>query len=557
MKAFHLLLSLLFLARSYASFLEPYPNGTKVFYYDKSYGEWINGKIVEFNSETELYAMQWEDGRTEDSSRFNDNDLYDMVENYETLWPIGTPLYNSVNATFGSITGLSQFGAYTITWDNGDVEIDLHALDKVDEMVKDYMVHSEEAGLIPLGTHVYYYDEEDKEWDMGKVTKWTSTQGYTILWGDNVTEVGLYTDRAMHDMVNNYKSKNAIESDEAIPEGTGVYGYNQEDHAWYEGTITKESPQLGYTIMWENSAIEIAQYSHDEVRQMVLNFMNKKLISPDTEVIPIGTFVEQDGASSKKIGRVKKWTPMDGYTVQWIDGSIDNKTFTKVQIDSMMRAYHTNNTDHWPAGTRLYQLQQNIGIWREGVISGWSSETSYIITWSDGTIENNAYSKNEMNEMVKYAHLYLSEDSAYVGNSIEVGTSVFLNYDDEWYEGVITAYDPMEGYTITWTDGSTETNAYTKAELDEMIDNWKTKRPPSRFGPWVSSKDSNPMYGVLIFFLFLAVAGPVLILFRKFILTRDEREIQQHDGEESVIMFQDPNALPGDPKLIPDIKELA
>ncbi|CAJ1931660.1 unnamed protein product [Cylindrotheca closterium] len=555
MKVFHLLISLLFLARTYAlSVLEPWPNGTKVFYYDKSYGEWINGKILEYDRQTELYTMKWEDGRTEDSSRFNDNDLYNMVENYETLWPIGTPLYNSVNATFGTVADLTQFGSYTITWENGDVENDQHSLDKVDTMVKDYMVYHEEAGLIPLGTHVYYYDEEDKKWDMGKVTKWTSTQGYTIMWGDNVTEIGLYTDRVMHDMVNNYKSKTAIESDEPIPEGTGVYDYDHEAHAWYKGTITKQSPQLGYTIMWENSAIEVAQYSHDEVRQMVLNFMNKDLISPDTEIIPVGTYVEQDGAITR-IGHIKRWTPMDGYTVYWEDGSIDTKTYTKVQIDSMMRAYHNKNTDHWPEGTRLYQLHNN--IWREGVISDWSSQTSYIITWKDGTIENNAYTGNEMNEMVKFAHLYLSEDSPYVGNSIAVGTPVFLNYDDEWYEGVITAYEPKEGYTITWNHGTEETNEYSKSELDEMIDNWKTKRPPSKYGPWVSSNDTNPMYGVLIFFCFLAISGPVLILFRKYVLRlRDEREIQDDDGEGE-IMFQDPNALPSDPKLLPDAKDFA
>ena len=94
-----------------------------------------------------------------------------------------------------------------------------------------------------------------------------------------------------------------------------------------------------------------------------------------------------------------------------------------------------------------------------------------------------------------------------------------------------------------------------------MIDNWKTKRPPSKFGPWVAPDDTNPMYGVLVFFLFLAVAGPVLILFRKYVLKlRDEREIQDDDGddhESTTIMFQDPHALPRDPKLLPDAKEFA
>lgn len=98
---------------------------------------------------------------------------------------------------------------------------------------------------------------------------------------------------------------------------------------------------------------------------------------------------------------------------------------------------------------------------------------------------------------------------------------------------------------------------YTKEELDEMIYNWKTKRPPSRIGgPWVSTKDDDPMYGIIVFVLLMSVVGPLLILFRKFILTRDEREIQQ-DGEESEIIFPDPYQSSSlmtstDPKLLPD-----
>jgi hypothetical protein len=41
-------------------------------------------------------------------------------------------------------------------------------------------------------------------------------------------------------------------------------------------------------------------------------------------------------------------------------------------------------------------------------------------------------------------------DSPYLGNTFAVGTQVYLDYDDEWYEGVISSYDPDTGYTITW-----------------------------------------------------------------------------------------------------------
>ena len=104
-------------------------------------------------------------------------------------------------------------------------------------------------------------------------------------------------------------------------------------------------------------------------------------------------------------------------------------------------------------------------------------------------------------------------------------------------------------------DGSEETNVYTKEELDEMIENWKTKRPPSRLGgPWVSSRDSSPLYGILIFVFLMAVVIPVIILFRKYTLCRsDEREIQAFDGDEAEIMFADPHALPKDPKLLPSL----
>lgn len=112
------------------------------------------------------------------------------------------------------------------------------------------------------------------------------------------------------------------------------------------------------------------------------------------------------------------------------------------------------------------------------------------------------------------------------------------------------------------SDGTEETNMYTKDELDEMIYNWKTKRPPSRIGgAWVSTTDTSPWYGVLICFLLAAMVGPMLILYRKFLLIcRDDREIQDGDGDlDSEILFPDPHSLPSDPKLMPppESKEFA
>lgn len=401
MGSFVLLLCLLLAATAH-SITTHYPIGTEVFFYDDGYKEWQNGEIVEYDADTEIYKIKWEDGRKENSTSYTETQLYEMVENYEALWPVGTEVYHKVNATWmsGTITHLSKYGDYAITWSSGTIEVDQYTDDQIDEMVKDYMLHKDLDGRIPVGTHVYFYDEGDSEWEVGTITKFNSEHGYTIEWEDGTIEKGKYTDHEMHEMVSNFKSKSVIADSEAIPAGTGVYQYDPDAHKWYQGVITKHSPQLGYTIVWESEAIEVAQYSPDEVRQMVLNYMNKGFISSSTKVIPIGTKLQwsSDDGNDIKEGKIKKWTPMTGYSVEWDNGQEDG-VYSLGEIEKMMQQYHAADSDHWPIGTRVYQKYNN--GWREGTISYWNKENSYSITWGDDSVETDVYTDAEINEMVK------------------------------------------------------------------------------------------------------------------------------------------------------------
>jgi hypothetical protein len=402
MKSFALLLCLLLVVGVH-SFSIHYPVGTKLFFYDNGYKEWQNGEILEYDADTEIYKIKWEDGRIADSSSYTETQLYDMAENYEALWPIGTEVYHKVNSTWmaGTITTLTKYGDYAITWSSGVIEVDQYSDDQIDEMVTDYMLHKDQDGRIPVGTRVYFFDQSDSAWDEGIITKWTPDHGYTIEWEDGTTEVGKYNDHEMHEMVDNYKGKSVIEDSEPVPAGTGVYQFDPLAHSWYAGVITKHSPQLGYTIVWESEAIEVAQYTPDEVRQMVLNYMNKDHISADTKLIPIGTKLQwrTDDGTDIKEGKIKKWTPMDGYSVEWDDGRVEEGVYSLSEIEKMAQQYRAADSDHWPIGTGVYQKYQN--GWREGSIIGWNKENSYTITWSDDSIETDVYSEHDINEMVK------------------------------------------------------------------------------------------------------------------------------------------------------------
>jgi hypothetical protein len=74
-----------------------------------------------------------------------------------------------------------------------------------------------------------------------------------------------------------------------------------------------------------------------------------------------------------------------------------------------------------------------------------------------------------------------------------------------------------------------------------MIDNWNAKRPPSGM-TWNSSSDSNStVSGVAIFFLIVAIIGPLGIIIRKHYFPRDDRERKE---AEHTVTFPDPMLLP-------------
>lgn len=81
--------------------------------------------------------------------------------------------------------------------------------------------------------------------------------------------------------------------------------------------------------------------------------------------------------------------------------------------------------------------------------------------------------------------------------------------------------------------------------MQDMVDNWNGKNPPSKRGgtPWdkIKEEEDDGISGVAIFFLLLAIFGPLGIMLKRHYFPKDEREKEQ---PEQTMTFPDPMALP-------------
>jgi hypothetical protein len=76
-----------------------------------------------------------------------------------------------------------------------------------------------------------------------------------------------------------------------------------------------------------------------------------------------------------------------------------------------------------------------------------------------------------------------------------------------------------------------------------MIDNWNAERPPSQTGMQRNSSNdgTSAARGVIIFFLLVAIIGPIGIIIRRHYFSRDDRERKE---PEHTVTFPDPMMLP-------------
>jgi hypothetical protein len=140
--------------------------------------------------------------------------------------------------------------------------------------------------------------------------------------------------------------------------------------------------------------------------------------------------------------------------------------------------------DSWPVGTNVYWEFVNDG-WYEGTITDYDAD-GYTITWCDDSLDYDDFSDEDVDQMVqKYKTMVTDNgETASCGpedptpsptedDSWSIGTKVYSEFDDGWYQGTITDYD-VDGYTITWCDDSIDYDDFSDENVDQMVENYNT-----------------------------------------------------------------------------------
>ena len=206
------------------------------------------------------------------------------------------------------------------------------------------------------------------------------------------------------------------EGDDYEPWDNGTPIYYQFDDGWYEGTITGYSPDTGYKTTWSDGDIEFFD-DLDLVNQMVYDY------------------------------------------------------------SSMVRDHDDGSCeDAWPAGTKIWVWEDNQGWWGQVTIC---QDGVYTASWENGDVgyydEGEDFDKMVTDAKEK-ANNGDSEDNFkpneaehdFTSQTYDIGTIVYKEFEDGWYEGTITAYTDETGYTISWEDGTFDVYP-AGSELDQMV----------------------------------------------------------------------------------------
>lgn len=227
------------------------------------------------------------------------------------------------------------------------------------------------------------------------------------------------------------------DDDDGWPVGTKVY-YEFED-GWYEGEIT-ESDDI-YVITWEDGSVDSDEYEDEVVDQMVQNYID---------------MVANDGGDDMEDG-----SPTPAPT----------------------------ENDEYEIGTPVYA--QFDGVWYKGNITDYD-EWGYTITWEDNSVDYDDFSDEDVDQFVENYIRYVENGeplptSPAAGDAAPapteaptaapteddgwpVGTKVYYEFEDGWYQGTITESDDI--YVITWEDGSVDSDEYEDEVVDQMVQDY-------------------------------------------------------------------------------------
>lgn len=143
---------------------DPWDVGTEVYY--RYNGKWQYGEIIAYFARA--YTIKWSDG-SESTYSYDDDTVDTMVDFDDVLWPVGTNVYRKFDDgwTKGSVTDIDENdgGAYTITWEDGDVDVDKYDDKEIDDIVHNYQTMVD-GSVWPPGTNLYY-EEDDGTYSAG------------------------------------------------------------------------------------------------------------------------------------------------------------------------------------------------------------------------------------------------------------------------------------------------------------------------------------------------------------------------------------------------------
>lgn len=116
-------------------------------------------------------------------------------------------------------------------------------------------------------------------------------------------------------------------------------------------------------------------------------------------------------------------------------------------------------------GTRVYHEFPRDG-WYEGTITA-NDNNQITITWSDDSHDIDKFSNEEIDEMIK------NHQTMIVHESWPIGTKIYYEFSDGWYEGNIIDFD-AGGYVVKWLSDDPNDIDYIRDDdlVDQMVENY-------------------------------------------------------------------------------------
>lgn len=195
------------------------------------------------------------------------------------------------------------------------------------------------------------------------------------------------------------------------------------------------------------------------------------------------------------------------YKTEWSDGDIEYFTDFDV-IDQMVQNYNTmvrDNTDGtcgddaWPDGTDIWVYEDDQGWW--GTVTH-CQDGMYTTSWENGDVgyypEGPAFDKMVLDAQEKTNDADATDnfdagdvEHDFTSQTYDMGTVVYKEFEDGWYQGEIVDYNPATGmYSVEWSDGDVEMYFEGDEEMDQMVAD--AAQIPSESGPANFNDDATP-----------------------------------------------------------------